>query len=288
MTKDKLKIFHDPVPQDIPGYFEMIEEPMDFSTLKDLIHQNQIQTNVEFTEKLNLIFTNCLTFNEKKSIFCEEAEKLQKYATELVSKSSNIKVEKKEIKGKHKQFDLTLETFPILENELLKEIMKLFLNKLESEDTLQIFISPVPQDVPGYYEMIKEPMDFSTMKNKVENNVYQNWEEFEEDFELSFNNAKTFNTKHSIYYQEAVKLQRSLQRLKKKCLAIYSTEKLENFLEAFKHSLINQKSSSHHGASSSGTTGSNLDSKKKSTLSSLLKQLITDIMKYFLFFKKFL
>jgi hypothetical protein len=159
--------------------------------------------------------------------------------------------------------------------------MKLFLNKLESEDTLQIFIAPVPQDVPGYYEMIKEPMDFSTMKNKVENDVYQNWEEFEEDFELSFNNAKTFNTKHSIYYQEAVKLQRSLQRLKKKCLTIHSTEKLENFLESFKHSLINQKSSSHQGTpSASGNNGNNNDAKKKSTLSSLLKQLITDIMKY--------
>jgi hypothetical protein len=100
MTKDKMKIFHEPVSKDVPGYFDMIKEPMDFSTLKDLIHRNQIQSNVEFNENLNLIFSNCMTFNEKKSIFYEEAEKLQKYSIELVSKSTNIKVEKKEIKGK--------------------------------------------------------------------------------------------------------------------------------------------------------------------------------------------
>eukprot|EP01080_Neovahlkampfia_damariscottae_P003461 gene3461-6110_t len=280
ITKDKSKIFHEPISNDFIEYHKMIKKPMDFSTLKQLIKDNNIQHLNEFEENLNLIWSNCFEFNEKESIFYKESEKLQKISQELLKKlelkyesstplSTPLSKVSKTPLSKKKQ--VVKESFPVLENELLKEIMKLFVEKLSKEDTLQIFISPVPKDVPGYYEMIKVPMDFTTMKNKIESNEYKNWDEFEDDFELCFNNAKVFNAKHSIYFQEANKLQRYLQRLRKKCLNMYSTTIEENnFYEKFKESIQNTNTVS---------TPTHSELKKKLTLSSIIKQLMNDILK---------
>ena len=154
---------------------------MDFTSIKTLIKENKIQNLNEFEENLNLIWTNCFEFNEKESIFYKEAEKLQKYSQELLKKLEN-KIKPSTpvtVSTSSKKKEIVKETFPILENNILKEIMKLFVEKLTKEDTLQIFVSPVPKDVPGYYDLIKEPMDYSTMKNKIEKDEYKNWDEFE-------------------------------------------------------------------------------------------------------------
>ena len=54
---------------------------------------------------------------------------------------------------------------------------------LEKEDTQNIFGEPVdPDEVPDYLDLIKKPMDFSTMRSKVELLKYENFEDFEVRF----------------------------------------------------------------------------------------------------------
>ena len=54
---------------------------------------------------------------------------------------------------------------------------------MEKEDTQNIFGEPVdPDEVPDYLDLIKKPMDFSTMRSKVELLKYENFEDFEVRF----------------------------------------------------------------------------------------------------------
>jgi hypothetical protein len=63
-------LFHKPVdPQElnIPDYFDIIKNPMDFSTIKKKLN-NFTYTNLkEFCADMNLVFENCYTYNGRKT-----------------------------------------------------------------------------------------------------------------------------------------------------------------------------------------------------------------------------
>lgn len=60
--------------------------------------------------------------------------------------------------------------------------------------------------VPDYLDHIKKPMDFYTMKQKLEGYRYLNLDEFEEDFNLIVSNCLKYNAKDTIFYRAAVRL----------------------------------------------------------------------------------
>lgn len=57
-----------------------------------------------------------------------------------------------------------------------------------------------------YADVIKYPMDFSTMNGKIMSGQYQTLEEFEADFNLVWENAMTYNQKETVYYKAAVRI----------------------------------------------------------------------------------
>ena len=58
-------------------------------------------------------------------------------------------------------------------------------------------VNPVELGIPDYFKVIKKPMDFSTIKKKLINNLYTNFKEFTEDVELTFDNCYLYNGKDS-------------------------------------------------------------------------------------------
>lgn len=54
-------------------------------------------------------------------------------------------------------------------------------------------VDPVALNCPTYFDYVKEPMDFSTIQNKLNNNQYENADEFEHDIRLVFKNCYIFN-----------------------------------------------------------------------------------------------
>ncbi|XP_031498788.1 uncharacterized protein LOC116263264 isoform X2 [Nymphaea colorata] len=90
----------------------------------------------------------------------------------------------------------------------------------------EIFAEPVDaEEVEGYYEIIKEPMDFATMRAKLQEGMYATLEQFERDVFLIFSNAMNFNSTSTIYYRQA----RAIQELAKKTLHRLKTDP-ENFV----------------------------------------------------------
>ena len=75
-------------------------------------------------------------------------------------------------------------------------------------DHMGIFGLPVTDDIaPGYSNIIKQPMDFKTMQNKINKIKYETLSQFESDFDLIINNCLEFNPlKISIYNKAALKL----------------------------------------------------------------------------------
>jgi E1A/CREB-binding protein len=73
------------------------------------------------------------------------------------------------------------------------------------------FRKPVTEVIaPRYFEIIKDPMDFSTISKKFDENQYTTPFQFWEDMWLVFNNAWTYNKKSHAVYKAAKHVSRSI------------------------------------------------------------------------------
>ncbi|XP_044472996.1 bromodomain and WD repeat-containing protein 1-like isoform X3 [Mangifera indica] len=85
-----------------------------------------------------------------------------------------------------------------------KHTLEVILDILQRRDTHEIFAEPVdPEEVEDYCEIIKEPMDFSTMRAKLHEGMYTSLEQFEHDALLISRNAMQFNSSTTIYFRQA-------------------------------------------------------------------------------------
>ena len=60
--------------------------------------------------------------------------------------------------------------------------------------------------VPDYLDHIKHPMDFATMRKRLEAQGYRTLGELEEDFDLIVDNCMKYNAKDTVFYRAAVRL----------------------------------------------------------------------------------
>ncbi|KAL4658754.1 bromodomain-containing protein 7 [Arapaima gigas] len=108
----------------------------------------------------------------------------------------------------------------------LQEALSQLIRQLQRKDPSAFFSFPVTDFIaPGYSMIIKKPMDFSTMKEKVKKNYYQSLEELKEDFKTMCENAMIYNKPETIYYKAAKKLLHS-------GLKILSQERLQSLKQS--------------------------------------------------------
>ncbi|XP_052421645.1 bromodomain adjacent to zinc finger domain protein 2B isoform X3 [Carassius gibelio] len=73
-------------------------------------------------------------------------------------------------------------------------LCRILLAELESHEDAGPFLTPVnPKSVPGYRKIIRKPMDFSTIRDKLSSSQYLNLETFIIDVNLVFDNCEKFN-----------------------------------------------------------------------------------------------
>ncbi|XP_028931376.1 bromodomain-containing protein 7 isoform X2 [Ornithorhynchus anatinus] len=97
-----------------------------------------------------------------------------------------------------------------VEQTPLQEALNQLMRQLQRKDPSAFFSFPVTDFIaPGYSMIIKHPMDFSTMKEKIKNNGYQSIEELKDNFKLMCSNAMIYNKPETIYYKAAKKLLQS-------------------------------------------------------------------------------
>ncbi|KAJ1602081.1 hypothetical protein NDA14_001436 [Ustilago hordei] len=94
-----------------------------------------------------------------------------------------------------------------LRSKGLYEALPKLIENLQRRDSYKFFCEPVkPDNVPGYTDVIKTPMDFGTMQRKVDDRLYSHMDEFRVDFQLVILNAQTFNPEGTLYYNEAKRI----------------------------------------------------------------------------------
>lgn len=139
---------------------------------------------------------------EKKYAVCKRIRQnleKQRLLMELVRKRERIKYDCIKIEQLKTVYEL---------NAFNGIFLQRLLDILRELDKKQIFHQPVRvEEVPTYLEVIKTPMDFSTMQNKIYNMVYNTLDEFQADLKLIIDNCLLFNPlKISIYNKAAIKL----------------------------------------------------------------------------------
>uniref|UniRef100_A0A8C2JUY0 Bromodomain adjacent to zinc finger domain 2B n=1 Tax=Cyprinus carpio TaxID=7962 RepID=A0A8C2JUY0_CYPCA len=90
---------------------------------------------------------------------------------------------------------------------------RILLAELERHQDAGPFLTPVnPKSVPGYRKIIKKPMDFSTIRDKLTNSQYLNLETFIIDVNLVFDNCEKFNEDNSVIGRAGHTMRRFFQR----------------------------------------------------------------------------
>ncbi|KAK6939086.1 Bromodomain [Dillenia turbinata] len=94
-----------------------------------------------------------------------------------------------------------------------KKLLLFILDRLQKKDTYGVFSDTVdPEELPDYHDIIEHPMDFGTIRKKLESGAYSSLEQFEEDVFLICSNAMQYNSPDTIYFRQA----KSIQELAKK------------------------------------------------------------------------
>uniref|UniRef100_A0A671WKJ0 Bromodomain containing 7 n=1 Tax=Sparus aurata TaxID=8175 RepID=A0A671WKJ0_SPAAU len=89
----------------------------------------------------------------------------------------------------------------------LQEALNQLIRQLQRKDPSAFFSFPVTDLIaPGYSSIIKRPMDFSAMKDKVKKECYQSLDELKADFRIMCENAMIYNKPETIYHKAARKL----------------------------------------------------------------------------------
>ncbi|XP_066441318.1 bromodomain-containing protein 9 isoform X3 [Eleutherodactylus coqui] len=116
-------------------------------------------------------------------------------------------------------------THPENESTPIQQLLEYFLRQLQRKDPHGFFAFPVTDQIaPGYFMIIKHPMDFSTMKDKIAANEYKSITEFKADFKLMCDNAMTYNRPETVYYKLAKKLLHTGFKMMSKQAAILGDE----------------------------------------------------------------
>jgi hypothetical protein len=83
----------------------------------------------------------------------------------------------------------------------------------DADEPYGLFQQPVTEvDVPGYSQVILAPMDFATIRSRLERRLYRELSEVANDVFLCYDNCEHFNADDSVFYQEAQRQRAEVQR----------------------------------------------------------------------------
>ncbi|XP_062502927.1 protein polybromo-1-like isoform X2 [Corticium candelabrum] len=224
-----------PSRKEYPDYYEVITTPLSLNKIKERIKSGYYETATNLCDDLGLVFTNAHTYNEPNSQIYRDATKLMQ-----VVKKKNLELCGDEEKlpasvsmseeqpsdatcyflgvGQSQDTDTSEVEEESAEQSLTKCLTSLYKTVLEHRDSndrqlCELFLSlPSSEEYPDYFEMIKQPIDMSMIKDKIEREQYATEAHCVADFELMFSNARVYNEEGSLVYEDAIILTRLVKQ----------------------------------------------------------------------------
>ncbi|KAL7054116.1 hypothetical protein AAHC03_026521 [Spirometra sp. Aus1] len=87
---------------------------------------------------------------------------------------------------------------------------------------------PTRKELPDYYEVIKKPVDFNRIKQRVRDGKYHSIDDLEADIMLLCKNAQTYNMDGSLIFEDSVVLQTVWKNARERLEDIEPTEEVES------------------------------------------------------------
>lgn len=95
--------------------------------------------------------------------------------------------------------------------------LKCLLRGLNTHSSHHIFAQPVTEDdAPDYFDVIKQPMDLSSIGRKLDSDEYRSLADFVSDVRLMFENCREYNGDSSPYAEAADRLEQRIGHLMEK------------------------------------------------------------------------
>ncbi|OAD79918.1 hypothetical protein PHYBLDRAFT_4123, partial [Phycomyces blakesleeanus NRRL 1555(-)] len=209
----------DPIAYNIPDYFEIVKNPMDLGTIMKKLRNGEYGTILEFSEDIQLMFDNCYLYNNAGDPVCCEAKKLEEVFRKCMKKAPasavNLNIVSPEPfvsttpKERSASISSVPETMSETEFKHCETVMK-EMKKHKYHDYSWPFVQPVDAEAWGaidYHDVVKEPMDMSTIEKKLYEHQYHNEDEFRSDFTLMFKNCFAYNPPDHLVHKNGKKFE---------------------------------------------------------------------------------
>uniref|UniRef100_A0A4W4E247 SWI/SNF related, matrix associated, actin dependent regulator of chromatin, subfamily a, member 2 n=1 Tax=Electrophorus electricus TaxID=8005 RepID=A0A4W4E247_ELEEL len=90
----------------------------------------------------------------------------------------------------------------------MSAIVDTVINYRDGRQLSEVFVQlPSRKELPEYYELIRKPVDFKKIKERVRNHKYRSLGDLEKDVMLLCHNAQTYNLEGSQIYEDSIVLQ---------------------------------------------------------------------------------
>ncbi|RVE65535.1 hypothetical protein OJAV_G00117860 [Oryzias javanicus] len=223
----------DAVALKLPDYHKIITSPMDMGTIKKRLENNYYWSASECVQDFNTMFTNCYIYNKPTDDIVLMALAVEKIFLQKVALMTQKEVEifPPAAKGKGRKSSpgenrIRHESTGSFEEEkeaprderrsslskqlkYCSDILKEMLSKKHSAYAWP-FYKPVDAEALGlhdYHDIVKYPMDLSTVKKKLDAGDYQDAQQFSADVRLIFSNCYKYNPPQHAIVEMARKLQ---------------------------------------------------------------------------------
>jgi bromodomain-containing factor 1 len=213
----------DPVALGIPDYPTVIKNPMDLSTIQGKMDMAIYTSPDAFQADVKLMFANCYTYNKPDTQVYAMAKSLERYfdnyygkmPTDLSTPSTD------DFGGKRRKSETVSAARPRRESAAVSATRAAVIpaapmgrgkrsspeitfcmntwKELTKKSYANIAwpfmepVDPVKLGIPDYFNVIKTPMDLSTVKKKLDAGSYSTADDFEADIRLVFQNCYLYN-----------------------------------------------------------------------------------------------
>lgn len=213
----------DPLALGIPDYLNVIKKPMDISTIERNLSAGMYENVAAMVADVELMFNNCFSYNPPshpvhvmgrnvEKAFVAQLKRIPREGDDLRVETSSRQHSsaaspasarpKREVHAPMREFVGGIDEFSRKNSKKTQDDLRWCGNvwrelmKKQYQPNMFIFynpVDPVALNIPTYFDVIKEPMDLSTIKKKLDRREYESAEDFEADCRLMFNNCFTFN-----------------------------------------------------------------------------------------------
>ncbi|RUS77280.1 hypothetical protein EGW08_014944, partial [Elysia chlorotica] len=194
-----IQLFLFPVNQkEVPDYYRIIKRPMDMQTMRENVRQKKYRSREEFLADLNQIVENSKLYNGAQHLLTLNAQAMLTQCFQRFAEKEQ------------KLMRLEKAINPLLDDNdqvALSYIFEKIVTVMKTQEASWPFHAPVnKKTVKDYYNVIKKPMDLTTLLKNVQSHKYHSKAEFVEEAELLYTNSLQYNGAEHNFTSTARKL----------------------------------------------------------------------------------